>query len=209
MLPWGCFWLAGEKGQQRSLEPSVIKAVCEVRPGGYEEGAARSLCHPGVPRVSPEGQRGSHDGDTVWGGWGEEGPLHVQTAELGIHAGEPDAGRPPGVQPRSTSCFGSTPRGSGERLAGFQPGRAMVGLSLIPLPGRMESGGVEDTGSREVSQGHPPPRHGGNEDPVGLRRVPPPQCAQPSYPPASVPPGPQLCLPSLFSSQSLLLFFFF
>lgn len=45
---------------------------------------------------------------------------------------------------------------SGAAGSARQPGRAMVGLSLIPLPGRMESGGVEDTGSREVSQGHPP-----------------------------------------------------
>ena len=43
----------------------------------------------------------------------------------------------------------------GQPPAGFQLGRAVVGLFLIGLPGRMESGGDEDTGSREVSQGAP------------------------------------------------------
>ena len=89
------------------------------------------------------------------GGWGGERPLCVQTAEPGIHGGEPDTGRLPGAQPRSTPCFGSTPQGCGEPPAGFQPGRAVVGLFLIGLPGRMQSGGDEDTGSREVSQGRP------------------------------------------------------
>ena len=43
---------------------------------------------------------------------------------------------------------------------------------------------------------------------MGLRWVRPLQRAQPSCPPASVPPGPQLCLPLLFSSQSFFFFFF-
>lgn len=89
------------------------------------------------------------------GGWGEGRPSCVQTAEPGIHGGELDAGRLPGPQPRSTPCFGWTPQRSGEPPAGFQPGRAVVGLFLIGLPGRMQSGGDEDTGSREVSQGRP------------------------------------------------------
>ena len=175
--------------------------MCEVRPGGSEEGAARSLCHLGGPQgISRGASRESRWRYSVWGGWGEERPLRVQTAELGIHAGEPDVGRPPGAQLRSTSCFCLTPRGRPQQV--FRRAGLWWGCSSLAFQAGWRAEGIKTREAGRRAKGPP----GGNEGPVGLCRVRPPQRAQPSCPPASVPPGPQLCLPLLFSYQS---FFFF
>ena len=110
-------------------------------------------------------------------------------------------GRPPGAQLRSTSCFCLTPRGRPQQV--FRRAGLWWGCSSLAFQAGWRAEGIKTREAGRRAKGPP----GGNEGPVGLCRVRPPQRAQPSCPPASVPPGPQLCLPLLFSSQSFFFFF--